>query len=118
MGQTSLLKLHCCSVCQNSAEDFFLDQVIHESIVLLLEDPTCNVRAIMWLLTRVECFLDLFPSGITCECDENVRLPKGSHNGHGILKCFTVKARGSIHSKGQDDFPTSIDQISLFLGIN
>ena len=90
MGQTSssLLKLHCCSVCQNSAEDFFLDQVIHERIILLLEDPTCNVRAIMWLLTRVECFLDLFPSGIACEC-----VPKGSHNGHGILKCCTVKVR-------------------------
>jgi hypothetical protein len=67
------------------AEDHFGGEVVKELLLFLVEDARHNVRPVGNGLAREKGIGDFGPFGIAGECDEQVGLALGSHNGHGVL---------------------------------
>ena len=96
MGKSSLLEFNNMHVCNHLAKDFTNNQIIHKLILLMLEHPGNQVRSILSCLTLLQLFLYLWPVGVACHGDEEVRFVVRSADGHSILE-LCIEPSGTSH---------------------
>ena len=84
MGKASLLELDDCQMGSVPSQQATLDKILHEGVLLQSEDPGHQIGPVLCCLSGLEVIPDLWPVGVACHSDEEVRLVELLNDGHRI----------------------------------
>ena len=88
---------------KGSSKDASLGKIFHELVLLELENPGHQVRAVLRCLSRSETSVDFWPLGVAGHGKEEVRLVHISNDGHAILKLGVEPSGTALEGAGKDD---------------